>query len=123
MSSQKQETVRRLAAPDIRSRKGGEPIVCLTAYDAPTAALLDDHCDLLLVGDSVGSSEGPHGRSHTFSASASFDSLQCGQSNPQFGSEQSTHSRNQCPGPTAQETNRASPSGSETETVATPPTR
>jgi len=54
MSSQKQETARRLAAPDIRSRKGGEPIVCLTAYDAPTAALLDDHCDLLLVGDSVG---------------------------------------------------------------------
>ena len=54
MSSQKQETVRRLAAPDIRGRKGGEPIVCLTAYDAPTAALLDDHCDLLLVGDSVG---------------------------------------------------------------------
>ena len=54
MSSQKQETVRRLAAPDIRARKGGEPIVCLTAYDAPTAALLDDHCDLLLVGDSVG---------------------------------------------------------------------
>lgn len=54
MSSQKQETVRRIAAPDIRARKGGEPIVCLTAYDAPTAALLDDHCDLLLVGDSVG---------------------------------------------------------------------
>lgn len=54
MSSQKQETVRRLAAPDIHNRKGGEPIVCLTAYDAPTAALLDDHCDLLLVGDSVG---------------------------------------------------------------------
>ncbi|QTC92961.1 3-methyl-2-oxobutanoate hydroxymethyltransferase [Brevundimonas goettingensis] len=54
MSSQKQETVRRLAAPDIMKRKGGEPIVCLTAYDAPTAALLDDHCDLLLVGDSVG---------------------------------------------------------------------
>ena len=54
MSSQKQETVRRLAAPDIMRRKGGEPIVCLTAYDAPTAALLDEHCDLLLVGDSVG---------------------------------------------------------------------
>jgi 3-methyl-2-oxobutanoate hydroxymethyltransferase len=54
VSSQKQETVRRIAAPDIRARKGGEPIVCLTAYDAPTAALLDDHCDLLLVGDSVG---------------------------------------------------------------------
>jgi 3-methyl-2-oxobutanoate hydroxymethyltransferase len=54
MSSQKQETVRRLAAPDIRARKGGEPIVCLTAYDAPTAEILDAHCDLLLVGDSVG---------------------------------------------------------------------
>lgn len=54
MSSQKQEAVKRLAAPDIMKRKGGEPIVCLTAYDAPTAALLDPHCDLLLVGDSVG---------------------------------------------------------------------
>ena len=54
MSSQKQEPVKRLHAPDILGRKGGEPIVCLTAYDAPTAALLDSHCDLLLVGDSVG---------------------------------------------------------------------
>ena len=54
MSSQKQEAVKRLAAPDIMKRKSGEPIVCLTAYDAPTAALLDPHCDLLLVGDSVG---------------------------------------------------------------------
>ncbi len=54
MSSQKQEAVRRLAAPDIRSRKGGEPLVCLTAYDAPTAEILDPHCDVLLVGDSVG---------------------------------------------------------------------
>jgi 3-methyl-2-oxobutanoate hydroxymethyltransferase len=54
MSAQKQEAVRRLAAPDIRGRKGGEPLVCLTAYDAPTAEILDPHCDLLLVGDSVG---------------------------------------------------------------------
>jgi 3-methyl-2-oxobutanoate hydroxymethyltransferase len=54
VSSQKQEVVKRLAAPDIMRRKGGEPIVCLTAYDAPTAELLDPHCDLLLVGDSVG---------------------------------------------------------------------
>ena len=44
----------RITAPDIRARKGGEPIVCLTAYTAPMAALLDPHCDLLLVGDSVG---------------------------------------------------------------------
>ncbi len=34
--------------------KGREPIVCLTAYTAPMAALMDEHCDLLLVGDSVG---------------------------------------------------------------------
>ncbi|MBA4000554.1 3-methyl-2-oxobutanoate hydroxymethyltransferase [Brevundimonas sp.] len=54
MSSQKQEPVKRLHAPDILARKGGEPIVCLTAYDAPTAEMLDEHCDLLLVGDSVG---------------------------------------------------------------------
>lgn len=49
-----QNFVKRMTAPDITARKGGDPIVCLTAYDAPTAAILDDHCDLLLVGDSVG---------------------------------------------------------------------
>ncbi|MDB5444618.1 MAG: panB [Phenylobacterium sp.] len=54
MSSHRQETVRRLAAPDITMRKGQTPIVCLTAYTAPMAELLDAHCDLLLVGDSVG---------------------------------------------------------------------
>ena len=46
--------VRRLSAPDIRARKGGEPIVCLTAYTAPMAEILDPHCDVLLVGDSLG---------------------------------------------------------------------
>lgn len=54
MSSHRQETVRRLAAPDISLRKGKTPIVCLTAYSAPMAELLDEHCDVLLVGDSVG---------------------------------------------------------------------
>ncbi|MBL8544594.1 MAG: 3-methyl-2-oxobutanoate hydroxymethyltransferase [Hyphomonadaceae bacterium] len=44
----------RMTAPGIRARKGGEPIVCLTAYTAPVAEILDPHCDLLLVGDSVG---------------------------------------------------------------------
>lgn len=34
--------------------KGGTPIVCLTAYTTPVARLLDAHCDLLLVGDSLG---------------------------------------------------------------------
>ena len=46
-------TERRLTAPDIRARKGGKPIVCLTAYTAPTAEVLDRYVDLLLVGDSV----------------------------------------------------------------------
>ncbi|MDX1580455.1 MAG: 3-methyl-2-oxobutanoate hydroxymethyltransferase [Alphaproteobacteria bacterium] len=39
---------------DIAKRKGGEPVVCLTAYTALVAQLLDKHVDLLLVGDSVG---------------------------------------------------------------------
>ena len=39
---------------DIRGRKGGEPLVCLTAYTTPMARLLDSHVDLLLVGDSLG---------------------------------------------------------------------
>ncbi|WP_292071705.1 3-methyl-2-oxobutanoate hydroxymethyltransferase [Brevundimonas sp. UBA7534] len=54
MSIHAQETVRRISVPDIAARKGGEPIVCLTAYDAPMAGLLDPHCDVLLVGDSLG---------------------------------------------------------------------
>ncbi len=45
---------RRLAAPDITALKGKTPIVCLTAYTAPMAALMDEVCDILLVGDSVG---------------------------------------------------------------------
>ncbi|MDO9430566.1 MAG: 3-methyl-2-oxobutanoate hydroxymethyltransferase [Pseudomonadota bacterium] len=54
MSAQRQETVKRVTAPDIAARKGGVPIVSLTAYTAPMAEILDEHCDLLLVGDSVG---------------------------------------------------------------------
>ncbi|HEX3182152.1 MAG TPA: 3-methyl-2-oxobutanoate hydroxymethyltransferase [Beijerinckiaceae bacterium] len=44
----------RITVPDIAARKGRDKVVCLTAYTAPMAALLDPHCDLLLVGDSVG---------------------------------------------------------------------
>lgn len=54
MSSHREQAVRRLAAPDIAARKGGVPLVCLTAYTAPMAELLDEHCDLMLVGDSLG---------------------------------------------------------------------
>src|SRR6187551_3940398 len=49
-----QNEIRRLTAPDILARKGGEPIVCLTAYHAHTARLVDNHCDVILVGDSLG---------------------------------------------------------------------
>jgi 3-methyl-2-oxobutanoate hydroxymethyltransferase len=44
----------RLTVPDIRARKGREPIVCLTCYHAHTARLLDQHVDLMLVGDTLG---------------------------------------------------------------------
>src|SRR5215813_1650906 len=49
-----QQDIRRLTAPDIRARKGGEPIVCLTSYHAHTARLVDQYCDVILVGDSLG---------------------------------------------------------------------
>jgi 3-methyl-2-oxobutanoate hydroxymethyltransferase len=49
-----QNEIRRLTAPDIRARKGGEPIVSLTSYHAHTARLVDRHCDVILVGDSLG---------------------------------------------------------------------
>ena len=44
----------RLTPPDVRARKGGEPLVVLTAYTTPMARLVDLHCDIVLVGDSVG---------------------------------------------------------------------
>jgi 3-methyl-2-oxobutanoate hydroxymethyltransferase len=49
-----QEDIKRITAPDIRARKGGEPIVCLTSYHAHTARLVDRYCDVILVGDSLG---------------------------------------------------------------------
>ncbi|MCW5688835.1 MAG: 3-methyl-2-oxobutanoate hydroxymethyltransferase [Pseudolabrys sp.] len=49
-----QEQIKRFTAPDIRARKGGEPIVMLTSYHAHTARLADKYCDIILVGDSLG---------------------------------------------------------------------
>ena len=46
--------VKRLTVPKLQAMKGGEPIVMLTAYTARMAQLLDPHCDILLVGDSLG---------------------------------------------------------------------
>jgi 3-methyl-2-oxobutanoate hydroxymethyltransferase len=45
---------KRITAPDIRARKGGDPIVSLTSYHAHTAAIADKYVDFLLVGDSLG---------------------------------------------------------------------
>lgn len=53
MSKQTQNA--RTTVPQLTAMKGSEEkIVCLTAYTTPVAQLLDPHCDLLLVGDSVG---------------------------------------------------------------------
>jgi 3-methyl-2-oxobutanoate hydroxymethyltransferase len=46
--------MKRLTIPAIRDRKGKEPLVMLTAYTVRMAQLLDAHCDMLLVGDSLG---------------------------------------------------------------------
>ena len=52
------QPMRRLTVPKIRARKQdgvtAEPIVMLTAYTARQAQLLDAHCDVLLIGDSLG---------------------------------------------------------------------
>jgi 3-methyl-2-oxobutanoate hydroxymethyltransferase len=52
MSSQ--NPITRITVPQLKARKGRDPIVCLTCYHAHTARLLDNHVDLMLVGDSLG---------------------------------------------------------------------
>jgi 3-methyl-2-oxobutanoate hydroxymethyltransferase len=44
---------KQLTPPALRSRKGGEPITCLTSYTASMTTLVDFHVDLILVGDSL----------------------------------------------------------------------
>ncbi|MER8692357.1 3-methyl-2-oxobutanoate hydroxymethyltransferase [Mesorhizobium opportunistum] len=53
MATELPTTDSRISPSLIRQRKGGTPLVCLTAYTYPVARLLDPHVDLLLVGDSV----------------------------------------------------------------------
>jgi len=45
---------RAITPPQIIRAKGTTPLVCLTAYTTPVARLVDPHCDIVLVGDSVG---------------------------------------------------------------------
>jgi len=51
-------TARPVGLPEIAKAKGakgaGTPLVCLTAYTTPVARLVDSHCDIVLVGDSLG---------------------------------------------------------------------
>src|SRR6202000_3436279 len=49
-----QTQLKRVTVPEIRAHKGDKPVVCLTCYHAHTARLLDNHVDLMLVGDSLG---------------------------------------------------------------------
>ncbi|MFZ1992444.1 MAG: 3-methyl-2-oxobutanoate hydroxymethyltransferase [Alphaproteobacteria bacterium] len=53
MSQAQSSQLTRQSAPKIRARKGGEPIVCLTAYTTVMAEILDPYADLLMVGDSL----------------------------------------------------------------------
>jgi 3-methyl-2-oxobutanoate hydroxymethyltransferase len=45
---------KRISLIDLMERKGKDPIVCLTAYTTSISRLIDDHVDLMLVGDSLG---------------------------------------------------------------------
>lgn len=65
----------RITVPQIRARKGGTPIVCLTCYHAHTARLLDNHVDVMLVGDSLGMVM--HGMETTLGVSLELMILHC----------------------------------------------
>ncbi|TQM94770.1 3-methyl-2-oxobutanoate hydroxymethyltransferase [Roseinatronobacter monicus] len=49
-----QAPIRRMTVPQIRAKKGADPIVSLTSYHAHTAAIVDKFADFILVGDSLG---------------------------------------------------------------------
>lgn len=44
----------RISIYDLQQKKLQEKIICLTAYTFPMAKILDEFCDIILVGDSLG---------------------------------------------------------------------
>jgi 3-methyl-2-oxobutanoate hydroxymethyltransferase len=52
--SKQQANQKRRSVSEIRAAKSSTPLVVLTAYTAPMAAILDEVCDILMVGDSLG---------------------------------------------------------------------
>ena len=46
--------MQRITIKKILKKKGKEPIICLTSYTKTITEILDKHCDIILVGDSVG---------------------------------------------------------------------
>ncbi len=53
-ASETQAKKKKMTVPEFRARKGGAPLVCLTAYTAHVAHLVDEQADMILVGDSLG---------------------------------------------------------------------
>lgn len=52
--SESQPKRTKMTVPKFTARKGAEPLVCLTAYTAHVARLVDEQADMILVGDSLG---------------------------------------------------------------------
>lgn len=46
--------IKRISVTEILQKKNKDKIICLTAYTFPVAKILDDFCDIILVGDSLG---------------------------------------------------------------------
>ncbi len=44
----------KISLHDLRLKKHNDKIICLTAYTFPMAQILDNYCDIILVGDSLG---------------------------------------------------------------------
>ena len=61
MSDAEQTRDMRTTVRDVREKAGDEPITMLTAYDAVTAAIVDEQgVDVILVGDSIGNTKLGH---------------------------------------------------------------